>query len=114
MAVHHQEEQVISCALPATLSSFKESLNLSLVEEVLPPMRISDRTLHITRNGISSVTWGFQHASLHTIPIAFSSEGDDLRMIVDVLNSRSANLTSIDLLQLDPLASQLCFTNSLA
>jgi hypothetical protein len=28
-------------------------------------------------------------------------------MIVDVLNSRSANLTSLDLMQLDPLASQL-------
>jgi hypothetical protein len=49
--VHHQEEQMISCALPATLSSLKERLDLSWIKEVLPSMWISDRTLHIIRDG---------------------------------------------------------------
>ncbi|MGB8017962.1 MAG: hypothetical protein WCF80_19100 [Pseudolabrys sp.] len=51
MAVRHQKEEVISCALPAALSSIEEGLDLSRVEEVLPSMRISNATLHITRNG---------------------------------------------------------------
>jgi hypothetical protein len=49
--VHHQKKEVISCALPAALSSFQKGLDLSRIEEVLPSMRISDRTLYITRNG---------------------------------------------------------------
>jgi hypothetical protein len=42
---------MISCALPATLSRFKEGLDLSWIKEVLPSVWISDRTLHITRDG---------------------------------------------------------------
>ena len=45
--IHHQEEQVITYAIPATLSSLKKRLNLSRIEEVLPSMRISNVTFHI-------------------------------------------------------------------
>ncbi|MGA7162521.1 MAG: hypothetical protein WBX37_00975 [Pseudolabrys sp.] len=42
---------MIPCTLPASLGSFQKGLDLSRIEEVLPSMRISDRTLYITRNG---------------------------------------------------------------
>jgi hypothetical protein len=49
--IHHQEQQVIPCALPASFRSIEEGLDLSRIEEVLPSMRISNATLHIIRNG---------------------------------------------------------------
>jgi len=51
MPVHHQEEQVISCALATGFGSFEERLDLGWVEKVLPPMRVGNVTLHITRYG---------------------------------------------------------------
>ncbi|MGA8977376.1 MAG: tyrosine-type recombinase/integrase, partial [Pseudolabrys sp.] len=35
--------------MPAALSSIEEGLNLSRIKEVLPSIRISNATLHITR-----------------------------------------------------------------
>ena len=73
---------MISCALPATLSSIEEGLDLSWIEEVLPSMWISNATLHITRDGkvthwlaFLSFLSGFQYASLNKILITFSGEG---------------------------------------
>ena len=51
MPVHHQEEQVISCAIPASFRSLKEGLDLSWIKEVFPSMRIGNTTFNITRNG---------------------------------------------------------------
>src|SRR5262245_51529192 len=51
VAVHHQKEEVISCALATSFRSFEERLHLSWIKEVLPSMRISNTTFHITRNG---------------------------------------------------------------
>jgi hypothetical protein len=49
--VHHQKEEMVACALPTSLRSFKEPLHLSWIKEVLPSMWISDATFHITRHG---------------------------------------------------------------
>jgi hypothetical protein len=38
MPIHHQKEQVISCAVPAALCSFEERLDLSWIKEVLGSM----------------------------------------------------------------------------
>ena len=45
------KQQMVSCALPATLCSFQKRLNFGGIEEVLPSMWIGYRTLHIIRNG---------------------------------------------------------------